>query len=178
VTGWVTYIVQPNDTLYSLGQRVGLDWVQIQQANCLPDTKIFVGQPLFLPFMPSPPNTPTAQPSPLPPAVATETSTPIPTLPPPGPGSPTLTVTPEAGAPGTTFTIQIEDFEPNEAIIIRIIYVPTFAIVYTDNFVVDEQGKLVVNYISPKDALVGDYTVDALGASSTASGEFKITSPP
>jgi LysM repeat protein len=46
---WVIYIVQPGDTLYHLGQVYGIPYTVIQQANCLPNSNIRIGQSLYVP---------------------------------------------------------------------------------------------------------------------------------
>lgn len=161
--GWVQYTVQRNDTLSSLGQRTGVGWQRIQSANCLAGTTIFAGQALYLPFIPPAP---------------VVTHLPIAdTPPPPGPGDPALAVLPPTGPPGTQFTISIEDFEPNQAITVRVLYVPTFTVVYEKQSNVDAAGNRVEYYLSPADAQIGDYTVTAFGAGKAASEDFKITAP-
>ncbi len=49
---WITYYVRYGDTLYRLAQSVGVSYTQIQFANCLHSTYIYVGQPLRLPSFP------------------------------------------------------------------------------------------------------------------------------
>lgn len=160
---WVQYTVQRNDTLSSLGQRTGVGWQQIQAANCLAGVTIFAGQALYLPFIPQAP---------------VVTHPPIAdTLPAPGPGDPALVVNPESGPPGTQFTISIEDFEPNQTITVRVLYVPSFKVVYEQQSNVDAAGNRVEYYLSPADALSGDYTVSAFGAGKAASDDFTITAP-
>jgi len=51
----VTYIVQPNDTLFSLATRTGTTVPQLKQANCLTGDLLYVGQRLYLPFLPPTP---------------------------------------------------------------------------------------------------------------------------
>ena len=80
---WVIYIVQPGDTLYSLGLRVNKSVYELQVANCLLSTKITVGQRLHLPYYPGPPPTfPPPWPSPIP------TNTQVPPTEPPPPTPP------------------------------------------------------------------------------------------
>ena len=46
---WITYIIQPGDTLYHLGQVYGIPYTDIQRANCLTSSSIHVGQRLYVP---------------------------------------------------------------------------------------------------------------------------------
>ena len=55
---WVNYTVQPGDTLYHLGQVYGIHYTEIQRANCLAGTTLYVGQHLYVP--PWAPREPTA----------------------------------------------------------------------------------------------------------------------
>ncbi len=73
--GWVVYIVQPGDTLYSLSRRFNVGIEAIRRANCLPDYTIYLGSPLYLPPLP-----PTLTHTPTPPHTLTPTDTPMPTL--------------------------------------------------------------------------------------------------
>ena len=106
--GWVVYIVQIGDTLYSLAQRTGSTVAALRQANCLPDDTIRIGQRLYVPRLPtpilSPTPTVTRTPSPTPTASVTPTPTNGITLTP----TPTngVTVTPSATPvpPTATFT--------------------------------------------------------------------------
>jgi LysM repeat protein len=111
--GWVYYIVQPGDTLYSIGRARGVSVAQLQIANCLSSTLIRVGQKLYVP------NVPTSIPSSTPKPSATATLKPsatwtlippsiTPIIPPPSntPSVPSPTVviptdTPEATATET-----------------------------------------------------------------------------
>ena len=63
--GWVSYVVQRGNTLYSLARRSGTTVAQIQRVNCLPDTRIRTGEWLWLPPIPEP-EPPTWTPSPPP----------------------------------------------------------------------------------------------------------------
>ncbi len=47
--GWVSYNVQPNDTLYSLARRFNVELETLQRANCLPGHAINVGDTLYVP---------------------------------------------------------------------------------------------------------------------------------
>lgn len=74
-TYWVVYIVRPGDTLFRLGVLVGLTTDALQSANCLASDQIYVGQRLFLPFIPARPSaTPTSTATQVP-----DTDTPVPT---------------------------------------------------------------------------------------------------
>ncbi len=59
--GWVSYVVQPNDTVAELAVMTGVSTEQLVAVNCLPETlMILVGQSMFLPILP--PSTPTSSP--------------------------------------------------------------------------------------------------------------------
>jgi LysM repeat protein len=108
--GWVKYIVQPGDTLYSLSRRVGVNMETIRHANCLPSYTIYVGKPLFLPALP-PAITPipTLLPTAIPTLPPTLTDTPIPSLTPTDTPVPTLTYPPTpTKTAGPTLTPTLE----------------------------------------------------------------------
>ncbi len=66
-SSWISYIVQPGDNLYQIGQRYRIPWQELQRANCLSTTIIRVGHQLYVPNVPpstSPPPTQTAAPLP------------------------------------------------------------------------------------------------------------------
>ena len=44
-----THVVQAGETLFRIGVKYGISWVLIQQANGLPDTRIYAGQTLVIP---------------------------------------------------------------------------------------------------------------------------------
>lgn len=98
--GWVVYIVQPGDTLYSLSVRFGVGIEAIRRANCLQGYTIRAGQALYLPpLLPVPTQTPVATDTPAPTetGVPTVTPTPVPTQ------SPTVTSSPiPTGSPTST----------------------------------------------------------------------------
>ena len=50
--GWVTYVVQPGDTLFRLAIRTNITVDQIMRANCLTSDQIITGSRLYLPFIP------------------------------------------------------------------------------------------------------------------------------
>ncbi len=100
--GWIYYIVQPGDTLYSIGRAYGVRAGQLQNANCLgSSTTIRVGQRLYVP------NIPTTVPSSTPTLPVTASPEPSATLTPIPPGlTPTISPTPTAtgGTPTPSFT--------------------------------------------------------------------------
>lgn len=168
--GWVPYTVQPNNTLYSLAKWTNTTVGQIQQANCMNDTLIYVGQPLYLPFIPLP--TPTAV---IPPSLTPSPSATVvrPTAPPTG--DPRIDVDPGSGPAGTTFTFRVRDFDPSEVITVEIessddVVVDSFSVT------VDAEGNLDVEWESPSDLAVGFYTVRSLrlDGSQGESGTFVI----
>ena len=68
----IIYVVQPGDTLYRIGLRYGVSWIDIMQANNLSGSIIYSGQQLLIPLnepapAPTPPpadDPPTAEPPP------------------------------------------------------------------------------------------------------------------
>lgn len=75
----VIHIVQPGETLFRIGLRYGISWVDLQRANHLPGTLIYPGQQLIIPGdepITAPPEPPVeAPPSPEPtPAPSTATT--------------------------------------------------------------------------------------------------------
>jgi len=101
--GWVVYIVQPGDTLYSLARRFGVSQEAIRRANCLIGYTIYVGQALYLPpLLPTPMPVPTSTPEPTPTPTPTETPFIVPS---PSPtGSPVATLVPTTESPTPTET--------------------------------------------------------------------------
>lgn len=77
---WVSYVVQPGDTLDSLAARSGMSVFELQQVNCLSAFNLKVGQTLYLPVTPPTP-TVTYTPSPTGTRPPTPTRTATPTLP-------------------------------------------------------------------------------------------------
>ena len=56
-SGWVIYVIQSGDTLYSIGEWYkdqGVTYVRLMQANCLSSTNIRTGQNLYVPSPPPP----------------------------------------------------------------------------------------------------------------------------
>lgn len=73
----VIHLVQPGETLYRIGLRYGVSWVEIQRINHLPGTLIYAGQQLIIPVegqavtAPPPPIEATSAPETAPPPEAT-----------------------------------------------------------------------------------------------------------
>jgi LysM repeat protein len=103
---WVSYTVQPGDTLFSLATARGVTVRAVMNANCRAEERITVGQQIFLPPLPATATatavTPTATPTIPPVATATFTPSPEPTAPTEEP--PTSTLTPEPETPTATLT--------------------------------------------------------------------------
>lgn len=85
--GWLVYVVQPGDTLFSLSQRTGTTMVILAAVNCIASVDhIFVGQRLYVPYLPVPiiPSPTPFVPSPTPPLPSATpiapTDTPIPPM--------------------------------------------------------------------------------------------------
>jgi uncharacterized repeat protein (TIGR01451 family) len=72
---WVVYVVQANDTLFSLAAETGTSVEQVRLVNCLEGDTLVAGESIFLPTLP-PPDVPTPVPPPTP--VPTPTSTRVP----------------------------------------------------------------------------------------------------
>ena len=70
---WPTYRVQPSDTLSWLASATGLSTRELMAANCLTSDRIYAGQLLYVPRLPTNPITPT------PTDTSTTTQTPTPT---------------------------------------------------------------------------------------------------
>lgn len=115
--GWVKYIIQGGDTLYSIAKASGTTVAQLMAANCLTSDIIHPGDPLFVPRLPPsrtpvPTRTParTATPTQRPPtptptqrpsdtAAPTPTETRPPTLPPTDTRVPSDTPVPPSDTP-------------------------------------------------------------------------------
>jgi len=169
--GWVPYTVQPNNTLYSLAKWTNTTVGQIQQANCMNDTLIYVGQPLYLPFIPLPP--PTAV---IPPEITPSPSATVekPTAPPTG--DPRIEVVPGSGPAGTTFTFRIRDFAPSEVITVRITYDIDDTIIDSFEVTMDADGNKDAEWESPGDLAAGPYVVTPIRSDGTLGiiGEFLL----
>lgn len=83
---WPVYRVQPGDWLITIAAATGTTYHQLMAANCLPNTRIYAGQLLYVPRLPviitpmlsaTPTATQTATSTPT--ATATDTATPTPT---------------------------------------------------------------------------------------------------
>jgi LysM repeat protein len=100
--GWVIYIVQWGDTLYTLAVRYQTSMVQLIRANCLTTTAIYAGQALYVPFViPYFTPTPTLVFWPTPTSTVPPTFTPTSTFTPP---TDTPTIQPTTPAPTPTHT--------------------------------------------------------------------------
>lgn len=102
---WVTYIVQPGDTLFKLSQEFGVSVAALQLANCMgSSTLILAGQQLKVPYVPTRTPIPSATrterppeitPTPVTPSVTPVTPSATPVTPSPTPVTPSPTpVTP------------------------------------------------------------------------------------
>lgn len=80
--GWMTYVVNPTDSLFRLSVVYGASVEQLQQANCMgSQTVILPGQVIYVPFVPTPtPDAANKMPN-LQQLVATDTLQPIGALP-------------------------------------------------------------------------------------------------
>ncbi len=92
--GWVPYVVQFSDTLYSIAQKFGVALAQLEAVNCISNPNLInVGMTIYVPYRPTSTWTPTMTPSatPSPTITDTPTATELPTDTP----TPTDTDTPE-----------------------------------------------------------------------------------
>jgi hypothetical protein len=103
--------------------------------------------------------------------------TPTPELPPPpGPGDPRLEIEPYSGPIGTRYTIAITGFQPNENVVIELIFLETGNVVLSTSITLDETGSGSLQIVSEPGDAVGTYGVAARGdAGSRAFGELVIT---
>jgi LysM repeat protein len=62
--GEVVHLVQPGENLFRIGLQYGVSWIDIMQANHLPNTTIYAGQQLIIPVNGSVSETPPAEPAP------------------------------------------------------------------------------------------------------------------
>lgn len=125
---WPTYRVQPGDWLSSIGRATGSSIQELMAANCLVNDRIYAGQLLYVPRLPSNTSTPTATASLTPTITATDTSTSTPsstpTHTPTNTPSSTSTYTPTITPSSTpTFT---PTFTPTETPIARASATPTY----------------------------------------------------
>lgn len=86
---WVVYIVRSGDTLFSLARAFGVTVFQLQVNNCLPSDRIYAGQRLYVPNVPTITPTETRRPTDTPEPSSTNTLQ-------PKPDDPTSTFTPTA----------------------------------------------------------------------------------
>ena len=96
---WRIVIVNPGETLYGLSIRYGTTINALMRANCISTSKLYAGQPLFVPPYIVVPPTPVWTPWPTP--------TPTPLLP-----TPTFTVTPVITPTSTTLPTLIPTWTP------------------------------------------------------------------
>lgn len=118
--GWVFYVVQAGDTMFSIARRYGLTANELMFANCRSSYWVYAGETLYVPYalptqvppsatpmptptatpVPPPPDTPVPPPTytPQPPSATPAPPTPTPTQPPP----PTATSTPVPPTPTDT----------------------------------------------------------------------------
>lgn len=88
-SNWVIYIVRFGDTLFSLGRAFGVTTFQLQVNNCLPSDRIYAGQRLYVPNVPTITPTEARRPTETPEPSSTNTLQ-------PEPADPTSTFTPTA----------------------------------------------------------------------------------
>ncbi|GAB4543196.1 MAG: hypothetical protein Kow0063_36080 [Anaerolineae bacterium] len=114
-SNWVIYVVQPGDTLHSLAARTHTTIYQIMHANCLTDYTIYVGQQLWLPFIPPPLPTPTFSPTRPPTATHTPTGTATPVLDTPTP-TPSPTIGTDTPTPSPTIGVDTPTPTPSPTV--------------------------------------------------------------
>ncbi len=110
--GWVNYVVQPGDTLFSLGQKFRVSVTELQRANCLgSSTFIQAGKIIKVPNVPT--STPLNSATPSETIVVIQEETPTPSLtpsetllPPTTEAPPTTEIPPTTEVPSTTPTLE------------------------------------------------------------------------
>jgi LysM repeat protein len=75
-SGGITHIVQPGETLFTIGLKYGMTWTRIQAANGLVGTTVFAGQRLIIPGADAPAPAPTPAPTDTPPTETPPADTP------------------------------------------------------------------------------------------------------
>lgn len=162
---WVLYTVQLNDTLSSLGQRTGVNWQQIQVANCLSGVAIFAGQRLYLPSVPA---------QPLPGSRGPTLTVQAPQ--PPAPGNPRVSVKPARGVIPTIYTFEIRDFAASEFVTVKIWPVGATVALASFQVMIGADGNLDFPWISQVGNPTGNYFVVVANddESHKAVGEFVV----
>lgn len=189
--GWTVYTVQQGNTLFSLARWTNTTVAQVQAANCLSADIIYIGQPLYLPAMPTATVTNTSQPSPTPsftsttvepttPPTAKPTETPTivnPTAPPPS--DPKISVIPGTGPIPTTYTFEIRDFDPGEVVEIIVWSNGASESVATFEVIMDGNGDFDAAWTSQPGNPIGSYFVFATGGNGVNQdyGEFAVEPP-
>src|SRR3989304_704550 len=74
----IVHVVQPGEDLVCIGLRYGVTWIDIMQANNLPNTTIFAGQQLAIPVAGPAPVGPVPTAEPTQPTAAAPTEAPAP----------------------------------------------------------------------------------------------------
>lgn len=95
-SGWIPYIVEPRDTLFSLSRAYGITVAELQDANCLTGTLIVRGTVLYVPNVPT--LVPSATPKPTQTVTPRPTRTPTPVQLQPTATNPPPTITPTSPA--------------------------------------------------------------------------------
>lgn len=112
--GWPAYVVRPGDTLFSIARVTGSTVEELVRANCLPDTRIFVGQRLRVPQLPPTATpTPTSSPAPVASLDATRIALPDQTLGTPG-AVRAVALTNVGAAPFDVFGVSLMGSHPND----------------------------------------------------------------
>jgi hypothetical protein len=160
--------------LSQIAFNTGTSVEQLMAANCLTGDMIYIGQPLFVPFIPVIVPTPELLPAFPPPAPMPISTAEL--LPAPGPGNLHLNIEPFSGPAGTVFTITMDKFKPNENVTVTIAASDTLEQrIYWFTITVDASGHGAGQYYSQLDTASGWYTAEANGDQGTyAEGQLII----
>lgn len=110
--GWIIYTVRSGDTLFSLGRAYGVTAFQLQVNNCLPSDRIYAGQRLYVPNVPTVTPTSTRMPTETPEPSSTNTLEPKPDEPTSTEPATTATTTVPATATSTSEPTATETPQP------------------------------------------------------------------
>jgi hypothetical protein len=86
-----------------------------------------------------------------------------------------LDIVPSSGPIGTVYTLTLENFKPNEDVIIERTHLPTGEVTFITLITVDEMGNGTVQFVSQPGDELGTYIVAVRGIAGTLIfGQFEI----
>jgi hypothetical protein len=90
-------------------------------------------------------------------------------------GAAHLLIEPLSGPIGTTYTVTLQDFEPDEVVSVQVIFLGTQEVILDLSLVTDAAGKGTLVFVSQSTDELGNYVVSARGeAGSFAQVRLKI----